>query len=291
MFCKNGWTFWTRNNELENDKPTLRTKTTMFWISLKLCSCLWRLRHHHLERYDIGACFPIQDERRKASAILNALLLFTKYQSPQTEGGAYGALQSKWEGWRRGLWSHCFFFFNRTENIKIYKDGWRQSNPSECVFVHVMCMRENDAGSLTLVQRDTHTTAGDECLFEHVCMRGFTYSTTRIRRLSYAHHSSDGKKNTEGLCIRRNRLPANWVKVQKSEGEVQTRSSSVHSESCIPIVHKHCTAGYTDRQRWKRGWGGTGSSHRCVRMSWGPDCGQACLLNTLLKREGWGMMV
>lgn len=28
------------------------------------------------------------------------------------------------------------------------------------VFVHVMCMRENDAGSLTLVQRDTHDSRG-----------------------------------------------------------------------------------------------------------------------------------
>jgi len=159
------------------------------------------------------------------------------------------------------------------------------------VFVHVMCMRENDAGSLTLVQRDTHDSRGRMSIWACVCAWvGFTYSTMRIRRLSYAHHSSDGI-NTEGLCIRRNRLPASWVRVQKSEGEGQTRSSSVHSESCIPIVHKHCTAGETERQRWKRGWGGTGSSHRCVRMSWGPGCGQACLLNTLLKREGWGMTV
>lgn len=31
-----------------------------------------------------------------------------------------------------------------------------------------------------------------------VCMSRFNYSTTRIRRLSYAHHSSDGI-NTEGF--------------------------------------------------------------------------------------------
>lgn len=51
--------------------------------------------HHHLERYDIGARSPIRDDRRQASAILNALLLFTKYQSPQAEGEAYGALRSR----------------------------------------------------------------------------------------------------------------------------------------------------------------------------------------------------
>lgn len=154
-----------------------------------------------------------------------------------------------------------------------------------------LCMRENDASSLTSVQRDTHNSRGWMSILACVCAWvGFTYSTTRKRHLSYAHWSSDGL-NTEGLCIRRNWLPADWVKVQKSEWEGQTRSSLFHLDSCIPIVHKNCTAGYTERQRGRRGQGGTGSSHRCFWMSWGPDCGQTCLLNTLLKREGWGMTV
>lgn len=51
--------------------------------------------------------------------------------------------------------------------------------------------------------------------------------------------------DTEGLCIQRNWLPANWVKVQRPRVRVKKRSSSV---SCISIVREHCAVGYTERK-------------------------------------------
>lgn len=74
-----------------------------------------------------GLIFQSRTTEERLLPFLNALLLFTKYQNSQTVGEVYDALRSN-EKWRcrmkEGLVvTYCFFFFNRTENIKIYKDG------------------------------------------------------------------------------------------------------------------------------------------------------------------------
>lgn len=150
--------------------------------------------------------------------------------------GVYGSLQSNEKGFCRMKEGFVgFMFLNWTENVKIYKeDGWRQCNPSECVFVHVMCMKEN-VGSLTSVQRNTWQQGTNVYSSMCVCAYGWNllivqrwHIHVHIRGFSHAHHSGD-RLDTEGLCIQRNWLPANWVKVQRPRRRVKKRSSSVQS--------------------------------------------------------------
>lgn len=169
MFCKNGWTFWTRTNELENDKPTLHTKTTMFWISMKLCSLValaaspswgiwYRGSFSNPGWPKNGFChFKCSNVIHKISKFTDRGLWCTAVQMRR------GAV-----GWRRGLWSHCFFFFNRTENIKIYKDGWRQSNPSECFCAcHV---HERERRRLSDISAEGHTRQQGTNVYLSMCV-------------------------------------------------------------------------------------------------------------------------
>lgn len=151
---------WTRIDELENDKSTLRTKTTMFWISSECRTCDIVILSNMIS----GLIFQSRTTEERLLTFLNALLLFTKYQSSQTVGGAYDALRSN-EKWRcrmkEGLVvTYCFFFLTELRT-KIYKDGWHQSNPSECFF----CAWERTTPAVWHQCRGTHTTAGDMCLF------------------------------------------------------------------------------------------------------------------------------
>lgn len=151
---------WTRIDELENDKSTLRTKTTMFWISSECHTCDIVILSNMIS----GLIFQSRTTEERLLTFLNALLLFTKYQSSQTVGGAYDALRSN-EKWRcrmkEGLVvTYCLFFFNRTEN----KDLQRWLTPKQSIGMF-FCAWERTMPAVWHQCRGTHTTAGDICLF------------------------------------------------------------------------------------------------------------------------------
>ncbi len=161
MFCIK----WTRIDELENDKSTLHTKTTMFWISSEC------------RTYDVvimsdmisGLIFQSRTTKERLLPFFKCSIVIHKVAKFTDSGRGLWCTPVQWEvvlSDEGGACGHILFFFYRTENIKIYKDGWRQSNPSACFF----CAWERTTPALWHQCTGTHTWQQGTCVYFSMCV-------------------------------------------------------------------------------------------------------------------------
>ncbi len=180
MFCIK----WTRIDELENDKSTLHTKTTMFWISSEC------------RTYDVvtmsdmisGLIFQSRTTKERLLPFCKCSIVIHKVAKFTDSGRGLWCTPVQWEvvlSDEGGACGHILFFF--LQNWE-HKDLQRWLTPKQSIgmflFVHE---RERRRLSDISAQGHTHDSKGHVSILACVCAWvGFTYSTTRIRRLSYA---------------------------------------------------------------------------------------------------------